>query len=54
MRVMDLKGSVILEMKKERFHDVDMTQLKEGIYFVYLIGKEEIQTLRLVKTLSGS
>ena len=50
VRVMDLKGSVILELKKECFHDVDMTQLEEGIYFVYLIGKEEVQTLSLVKT----
>lgn len=54
VRVMDLKGSVLFEMKEERFHDVDMTQFEEGIYFVYLIGKEEVQTLRLVKTSSAS
>ena len=53
IRVMDLKGSVIIEQKEERFHDLEMTQLEEGIYFVYLIGREEVQTLRLVKASSA-
>jgi hypothetical protein len=50
IKVLDLKGNVVLHSDQEVFHDVNMTHLEEGIYFVYLIGRNEVQTLRLVKS----
>lgn len=52
IKVMDLKGNVVLKYDQEVFHDIDMTHLEEGIYFLYLIGRNEVQTLRLVKSSS--
>ncbi|WP_306641713.1 T9SS type A sorting domain-containing protein [Sanyastnella coralliicola] len=50
LRVLDMQGKVLIEMGKARHQDVDLTMIPEGIYFVHLIGENQVQTLRLVRS----
>ena len=48
--VLDLRGEVVLQKKMFTSGVIDMSLVKEGIYFLQLSTAEQVKTQRLIKS----
>ncbi|KAA1248034.1 carbohydrate-binding protein [Aquimarina sp. RZ0] len=49
VRVFDIKGTQFIDRKLGKDHTIDIGSLPQGIYFVQLIGTDEVRNLKIIK-----
>lgn len=54
VRLYDLQGNLVMKPVSGNVFDIDLTSLPYGIYFVHLVGRNEVRTMRLVRAESGA